>query len=66
MRPEIQMYRSESVIIQAPVFRETMSHKRFLQISKYLHFANYNMVNRRVNNYKKYIQSKRTLQLTNH
>ncbi|KAL6419436.1 hypothetical protein ACFW04_011413 [Cataglyphis niger] len=45
-KPAIQMYWSKRAVIATPIFRETMPYKRFLQISRFLHFANNEVANR--------------------
>ncbi|XP_043498406.1 uncharacterized protein LOC122521627 [Polistes fuscatus] len=50
----VQMYWSKRSVIETPIFRQTMPYRRFLQISRFLHFANNNLVNRRRLSYKQY------------
>ncbi|KAK2578804.1 hypothetical protein KPH14_012833 [Odynerus spinipes] len=45
-KPAIQMYWSKRAVIETPIFRQTMPYKRFLQISRFLHFANNNTSNK--------------------
>ncbi|CAL7934534.1 unnamed protein product [Xylocopa violacea] len=39
-KPKIQMNWSKRAIIETPIFRKSMSLKRFLQITRFLHFVN--------------------------
>ncbi|XP_047365373.1 piggyBac transposable element-derived protein 4-like [Vespa velutina] len=39
-KPKIQMNWSKRAIIETPIFRKSIPLKRFLQITKFLHFAN--------------------------
>lgn len=45
-KPTIQMNWSKRAVIETPIFRKTMPFRRFLQISRSLHFANNNTANK--------------------
>ncbi|XP_043494109.1 piggyBac transposable element-derived protein 4-like [Polistes fuscatus] len=45
-KSSVQMYWSKRSVIETPIFRQTMPYRRFLQISRFLHFANNKVVNR--------------------
>lgn len=44
VKKTIQMNRLKKAIIKMPIFRETMSFKRFLRITRFLHLTNNNTV----------------------
>nr|XP_033190357.1 piggyBac transposable element-derived protein 4-like [Bombus vancouverensis nearcticus] len=44
-KPTIQMNWSKKAVIETPIFRKTMPFKRFLQITRCLHFSDNNSVN---------------------
>ncbi|XP_017795982.1 PREDICTED: piggyBac transposable element-derived protein 4-like [Habropoda laboriosa] len=45
-KPKIQMNWSKRAIIETPIFRKTMPLKRFLQITRFFHFANNDMTDK--------------------
>ncbi|XP_017759329.1 PREDICTED: piggyBac transposable element-derived protein 4-like [Eufriesea mexicana] len=43
-KPRIQMNWSKRAVIETPIFRKSMPLKRYLQITRFLHFSNNNLV----------------------